>query len=187
MMLFALVLNQTNRIWHSLQFSRGRGTNWLRFDAELLSIRWWCYSMPVEEMEVEDWVDSLPSSSSSAASCNGGRGARVLLARELAGLRRRLATAARRWSPRAAVAGHGRRAGEAHERRWRGRGGCGWVGARGCLRRRLGLGAKQQVCEWVVESNRSDRTYSDKCASGWLKSPPGEILVLAGGLSWRPA
>jgi hypothetical protein len=40
---------------------------------------------------------------------------------------------------------HGRCAGEAHERRWRGRGGCGR--ACGCLWRQLGLGAKQQVCE----------------------------------------
>jgi hypothetical protein len=37
-----------------------------------------------------------------------------------------------------------------------------------------------------VESNGSDRSHSDQCAGGWLKSPPGERLVLAGGLS-RPS
>jgi hypothetical protein len=36
-----------------------------------------------------------------------------------------------------------------------------------------------------VSVDRSDRSYSDQRAGGWLKSPPGEILVLAGGLS-RP-
>jgi hypothetical protein len=43
-----------------------------------------------------------------------------------------------------------RRAGEAHERQWRGTGGCGCGGAWGCLRRQLGLGAKQWMCEWVL-------------------------------------
>jgi hypothetical protein len=57
------------------------------------------------ELEVEDWFDSLPSSSSSTASSDGS-GARVL-ARMVARLRRRLATAARGRSSRAAVAGHG--------------------------------------------------------------------------------
>jgi hypothetical protein len=62
------------------------------------------------------------SSSSPQASCDGSRGAWVLLAREMAGLRQR-------------------RAGEAHERRGRGRVGCGCGGARGFLRGQLGLGA----------------------------------------------
>jgi hypothetical protein len=111
--------------------------------------RWW-WSTSVEELEVEDWVDTLPSSSSSTASCDGGR-ARVLLAHALAGLGRRLETMARGWSPRVTMAGHVRRAGEAHERRWQGRGGCDYGGAQGCLRRRLGLGAKQEYVSecWV--------------------------------------
>jgi hypothetical protein len=45
------------------------------------------------------------------------------------------------------------------------------------------------VCEWVSSwvKPRSDQRYSDKCDGGWLKSPPGEVSVLAGGLSWPPA
>jgi hypothetical protein len=34
-----------------------------------------------------------------------------------------------------------------------------------------------------VSVDRSDRFYSDQCAGRWLKSPPTERLVLAGGLS----
>jgi hypothetical protein len=37
------------------------------------------------------------------------------------------------------------------------------------------------VSEWL--SHHSDRSYSDKCAGGWLKILSGKILVLAGGLS----
>jgi hypothetical protein len=107
---FDFVLNQTNRNWLVVQVSRGRGMNWLRFGAtELLATRrrWTC-STSVEELEVEEWVDSLPLEAPPPpqASCDGGRGARMLQARELAGLRRR-------------------RAGEAHERRWPSRVGCG--------------------------------------------------------------
>jgi hypothetical protein len=168
MMLFVLLLNQTTRIRQYLHSTRARGTNWLRFGAELLDMRrWWC-STSVEELEVEDWVDSLPSSFSSTASCDAGRGARVLLARTMAGLRRWLATMAHGQSSRAAVAGHLWHAGEAHKRWWRGRGGCGCSGARGCLRWQLGLGAKPRVCEWVLSQT----------------IPTGVILtsVLAGGL-----
>jgi hypothetical protein len=45
------------------------------------------------------------------------------------------------------------------------------------------------VCVWVGSwvKPRSDRRYSDKCDGGWFKSPPGEVSVLAGGLSWPPA
>jgi hypothetical protein len=77
-----------------------------------------------KELEVEEWVDSLPLGAPPPpqASCDSGRGARVLQARELAVLRRR-------------------HAGEAHERWWPGRVGCGCNRARGCLRRQLGLGA----------------------------------------------
>jgi hypothetical protein len=113
----------------------GRGMNWLRFGAtELLAMRRrWTFSTSIEELEVEEWVDSLPLGAPPPpqASCDGNRGARVLQVRELAGLR---------W----------RRAGKAHGRRWPGRVGCGCGGAHGCLRWRLGLGAS----EWVVESKR---------------------------------
>jgi hypothetical protein len=101
--------------------------------AELLAMRQWCCSTSVEDLEVEEWVDSLPLRAPPPlqSSCDGGRSARVLLARELSGLR---------W----------RRADKAHKRRWWGRVSCGCGGARGCLQRRLGLG----VSEWVVESKR---------------------------------
>jgi hypothetical protein len=142
MMLFALVLYQINRSQHDGQISRGRGMNWLRFGAtELLTMRrrWTC-STSVEELEVEEWVNSLPMAAEAVAR---GR------------------------SSRAAVAG--------------GRVGCG------CLRRRLGLGASVWVSEWVSEwvKPRSERRYSDKCAGGWLNSPPGEVSVLAVGLIAR--
>jgi hypothetical protein len=133
MMPFDLILNLTNRSRQSLQVSRGSGTNWLRLGAvELLTMRRWCCSTLVEELEVEEWVESLPPRAPPPpqASCDSSHGARVLLARELAGLRRRCV-------------------GETHERRWWGRVGCG--GARGCLRQRLGLGASEQVSEWVSD------------------------------------
>jgi hypothetical protein len=83
--------------------------NWLRFGAELHAMwRLWI-STPVEKLEVEDWIDSLPSSSSSTASSDDGSCARVLV-RAMAGLRRLLAaaTAERGRSSQAAVAGHER-------------------------------------------------------------------------------
>jgi hypothetical protein len=58
----------------------------------------------IEELEVEDWVDSFPLSSSSTASSDGARGARVVV-RVVAGLTRLLSAAAV--------------AGEAHEWQWR--------------------------------------------------------------------
>jgi hypothetical protein len=62
-MLFVLVMYQINRSRHNRQISRGRGTNWLRFGAtELLAMRWrWTCSTSVEELEVEEWVDSFPT------------------------------------------------------------------------------------------------------------------------------
>jgi hypothetical protein len=82
-----------------MHVSRGKGTIWLRFGAaKLLAMRRRCCSTSVEELEVEDWIDSLPRRAPPPlqASCDSGRSARVLLARELAGLRRRPATTARR-------------------------------------------------------------------------------------------
>jgi hypothetical protein len=171
MMLFALVLNQTKRNWQSLQVSRGRGTNWLRFNAaELLTMRRWCCSTSVKELEVEDWVDSLPlrAPPPSQASCDGGRGARVLLARELAGLWRRLATAAHGWSPRA---GGGTRA----VRGWSSRAA---VAGKGRLRLQRGSRLLAVVAR-----------VGSKCVSEWLSQtvPTGVIptSVLVVGLRAR--
>jgi hypothetical protein len=145
---FDFVLNQTNQSRHAVHVSRGRGTNWIRFGAtELLAMRRrWTYSTSVEELEVEEWVDSLPLGAlpPPQASCHGGRSARVLQARELAGLRRR-------------------RAGEAHERRWPGRVGCDCGGARGCLRRRLGLGASVWVSEWLSQTAFRPELFQQVC------------------------
>jgi hypothetical protein len=144
MMPFDLVLNQTNRSRQSLQVSRWRGTNWLRLGAaKLLAMRRWLWcSTSIEELEVEEWVDSLPlwAPPPPQASYDGGCGARVLLACELVGLRRR-------------------HAGEAHDRRWQSRVGCGCGGARGCLRRRLEL-------EWVSQNAFRPEIFRQVC--WWL-------------------
>jgi hypothetical protein len=80
MMLFALVLYQINRSRHDGQISRGRGTNWLRLGTtELLAMRrrWTCCSTSVEELEVEEWVDSLPTAAEVVARARSSRAAVV--------------------------------------------------------------------------------------------------------------
>jgi hypothetical protein len=50
-------------------------------------------STSVEKLEVKDWVDNFPPSSSSTASSDGGSGTRMLV-RTVGGLRQLLAVAA---------------------------------------------------------------------------------------------
>jgi hypothetical protein len=119
-----------------LHSTRGRGMNWLRFCAELLAMRRWWSSTSIEELEVEDWVDSLPPSSSSTASSDDG--ARVLARAQAAacdgGTQAKLTSgggetrAVHGRSSGATLAGHGR------------------LRLRRGSRRRLGL-IKARVCE----------------------------------------
>jgi hypothetical protein len=99
MMLFDLVLYQINRSRHDGQISRERGTNWLRLGAmELLAMRrrWTC-STSVEELEVEEWVDSLPTAAEAAARARSSRAAVAGYRVGCGFLRRRLGLGASVW------------------------------------------------------------------------------------------
>jgi hypothetical protein len=82
MMVFELVLYQINQSRHDGQISRGRGTNWLRFGStELLAMRrQGTCSTSVEELEVEVWVDTLPTAAAEARRHAGEAHARAAVA-----------------------------------------------------------------------------------------------------------